>query len=116
MIGLQIQISSHQVYDHLNQVNICVSYTAILSLMDEVSCLHTVPLTKWITDGDVYKFFGDNINKKRKRRDQRSDNKAEMVNMYSILASKSCTPAPSLSHSGTIGKVSDLSPSVSAYM
>ena len=77
--------------------------------MDKVSHLYTAPLTKWIADGDVFKFFGDNINQKRKRRDQRSDNKACMINMYSILTSKSRTPAPSLSHSGTIGKVSDLS-------
>ena len=44
-------------------------------------------------------------------RDQRSDNKAYMkyMYMYSILTSKSRTPAPSLSHCGTTSKVSDLS-------
>ena len=99
-------------YDRFNQVNICVSYPATISLMDQVSLLYTAPLTNWIADGDVFKFFGDNINKKRKRRDQRSDNKANMINMYSILTSKSRTPAPSLSHRGTIGRVSDLSHSV----
>lgn len=99
-------------YDRLSQVNICGSYPATLSAMDEVSRLHTVPLTKWIADGDVIKFITDNVNKKRKKRDERSDNKKEMLNMVSILASKSRTPARSLSHSSTIGKVSDLSPSV----
>ena len=90
-----------------------MSYPATLFLMDDVSSMHTVPLAKWIADGHIPKFFGDNVNKKRKRRDQRSDNQAEMVNMFSILASKSRTPAPSLSHSGTINcKVSELSPSV----
>ena len=54
----------------------------------------------------VHKFFGDNVNKKRKRRDQWSD----MVNMFSVLASRSRTPAPELSHRGTLGKVSDFSP------
>lgn len=78
--------------------------------MDTVSSLHTVPLAKWIADGDIPKFFGDNVNKKRKRRDQRSDNQNEMVNMFSILASKSRTPAPSLSHSGTISQLCRLTP------
>lgn len=99
-------------YDRLSQVNICVSYPATLSLMDEVSCLHTVPLAKWIADGEVTKFITDNVNKKHKRRDERSNNKGEMLNMVSILASKSRTPAPSLSHSGMMSRVSDLSPSV----
>lgn len=91
-------------------MNICVSYPATLSLMDEVSQLHTVPLTRWIANEDVHKFFGDNVNKKRKRRDQRSDTKTDMVNMFSVLASRSRTPAPELSHHGTMGKVSDFSP------
>ena len=101
-----------QMYDRLSQVNLCVSYPATLSVMDEVSRLHRVPLAKWIADGDVTKFITDNVNKKHKRRDERSNNKGEMLNMVSILASKSRTPAPSLSHSGTMGRVSDLSPSV----
>ena len=53
-----------QVYDCLSQVNVCVSYAATLSIMDEVSRLHTVPLAKWIADGDITKFIIDNVNKK----------------------------------------------------
>ena len=47
---------SMQLYDRLNQVNVCMSYPATLSLMDEVSSMHTVPLRQWITDGEVFKF------------------------------------------------------------
>lgn len=79
--------------------------------MDSISCLYTAPLAKWIADGEVFKMFGDNINKKRKRRDERSESKSEMLNMYSILTSKSRTPAHSLSHNGRVSKVSDLTTS-----
>ena len=42
-----------QVYERLNHVNVCISYPATLSLMDEVSSMHTIPLAKWIADGEV---------------------------------------------------------------
>ena len=44
----------------LNHVKLCISYTATLSLMSEISTMHTVPLAKWIADGEVIKFWGDN--------------------------------------------------------
>lgn len=73
-------------YERLNHVNVCISYTATLSLMDEVSSTHTIPLAKWIADGEVVKFWGDNVDKKKKARDVRSDHHGEMVHMYSVLA------------------------------
>ena len=95
-------------YDRLNHVNVSVSYPATLSLMEQVSSMHTIPLRKWIEDGAVIKFWGDNVDKKRKVRDVRSDHQGEMVHMYSILVGKSRTPAPSLSHSGHVSKLSQV--------
>ena len=92
----------------MNHVNVCISYPAILSLMEQVSSMHTIPLRKWIADGAVIKFWGDNVDKKRKVRDARSDNQGEMVHMYSVLVGKSCTPAPQLSHTGHISKLSQV--------
>lgn len=68
--------------------------------MDEVGKLHTVPIQKWIREGIVFKFWGDNVDKQRRVRDYRSDNHGVMVHMYSILAGRSRTPAPELLHTG----------------
>ena len=68
--------------------------------MDDLSQTHTVPLQKWIDEGVVFKFWGDNVEKQLKVRDLRSDHKGEMVHMFSLLAGRSRTPAPELSHSG----------------
>ena len=68
--------------------------------MDDLSQTHTVPLQKWIDEGVVFKFWGDNVDKQLKVRDLRSDHKGEMVHMFSLLAGRSRTPAPELSHSG----------------
>ena len=78
-------------------------------MMDEVSSMHTIPLRKWIADGAVFKFWGDNVDKKQKPRDVRSDHHGEMVHMYSMLAGKSRTPAPQLSHVGHVSKISEVS-------
>lgn len=68
-----------------------MSYPATLRLVDQISKLHQVPIKKWIEDGIIilFQFIGDNVNKKKKVRDERSDNRSEMVNMYSILVVKS---------------------------
>lgn len=68
--------------------------------MDELSHCHTVPLKKWLEEGVVFKFWGDNVDKKRHVRDLRSDNMGEMMHMFSIITGRSRTPAPTLSHSG----------------
>lgn len=94
-------------YSRLNHLNLCVSYTATLKLMDELSLGHTIPLEKWLEDGVIIKFWGDNVDTQRKVRDLRSDNKGELVHMFSLLAGRSRTPAPHLLHSG--GSLSVLS-------
>lgn len=66
--------------------------------MDDLSETHIVPLKKWINEGVVFKFWGDNVDKKKNVRDLRSDNKGEMVHMFSLLAGRSRTPAPELIH------------------
>ena len=66
-------------------MNMCVSYTATLKLMDEVSMLHTVPIKQWIQDGVVFKFWGDNVDKQRRVRDLRSDHMGEMLHMFSLI-------------------------------
>ena len=100
-----------QVYNSLSQVNLCVSYPATLSL-DEVNSMHTVPLRHWITDGEVFKFWGDNVDKKTKVRGARSDLQGQMFCMFSILVGKSYTPATSLSHLGQLSTVSHLLPRI----
>ncbi len=49
----------------------------------ELSLSHTVPLKKWLEEGVVFKFWGDNVDKQRRARDLRSDNKGVMVHMKS---------------------------------
>ena len=80
----------------------CISYPATLRLMDEVGKLHTVPIKKWIRDGTVLKFWGDNVDKQRRVRDYRSDHHGEMLHMYSILVGQSRTPALELLHTGHV--------------
>ncbi len=48
------------------------------------------------------------MDKEQKVRDVRSDNQGEMLHMYSVLIGKSRTPAPALSHSGQISKLSQI--------
>lgn len=74
--------------------------------MDELSLGHTVPLEQWILEGVLFKFWGDNVDKQRKVRDLRSDNKGELLHMVSLIVGRSRTPAPGLSHSD--GKLSAL--------
>ena len=49
-------------YSRLNHLNMCISYSANLKLMDELSLTHTVPLKKWIEEV-AFKFWGDNVDK-----------------------------------------------------
>ena len=79
--------------------------------MDEVSSMHTVPLRQWITDGEVFKFWGDNVDKKQKVRDARSDHMGQMVHMFSVLVGKNSTLVTSLSRSGQLYAAPRLPPS-----
>ena len=85
-----------------------MSYTGTLNFIDEVSKLHTVPLSTWIRNGILIKFWGDNVDTKRGVRDVRSDHHGSMVHMYSILAGRSRTPADHLRSSGCVCQLSEL--------
>lgn len=97
-----------QVYGRLNQLNVCVSYPATLRLMEKVSLLHTVPIQKWIQDGTVFKFWGDNVDRQRRVRDLRSDHQGDMLHMFSLLVGRSRTPAPELSFTGQLSQLADV--------
>lgn len=87
----------------------CVSYPATLRLMDKVSTMHSAPLKQWIGDKEVvFKFWGDNVDKKRKVRDFRIDNQGEMLHMFSILVGRSRMPAPQFPHVGQLSKVTEV--------
>ena len=90
-------------------MNMCVSYHATLWIMDDVSKLHTVPIQRWISDGVVFKFWGDNLDKQQHVRDPRSDHQNEMLHMFSLVVGKSCTPAPELSFTGQLSQLKDSS-------
>ena len=67
-----------------------------------MSKLHKNPIQKWIKEGTTFKFIGNNVDKKRRVRDVRSDNQGEMLHMYSVLAARSRLPSSDLSHSGEV--------------
>ena len=81
-----------------------MSYPATIRLVDEISKQHKVPIQNWVKNSIAFEFIGDNVNKKKRVRDECSDNQSEMVNMYSILASKSRVP----SHLPETGVIADL--------
>ena len=72
-------------FTRLNHLNVALSYTGTLKVIDDVSALHTVPLQQWIASDTPVKFIGDNVNKKRGVRDITSDHQSAMLNMYSML-------------------------------
>jgi len=96
------------VYNRLKHVGVCVSYTATLKLVGDVSQIHTVPLQQWIKDDVIFKFWGDNVDKKRNVRDVRSGNQATMLHMYSLLVGRSRIPGIGLSRVGQVAKLSSL--------
>ena len=66
-------------------------------------------LANWISEGVVFKFWGDNVDKQRCVRDYRSDHHGAMVHMYSILAGRSCTPAKDLLQTGQLSNLTGIS-------
>lgn len=95
-------------YGRLNHMSVCVSYTATLRLIKEVSTFHSAPLKKWIEEGAIFKFWGDNVDKQQKVRDLRSDHKGDMLHMFSILVAKSRTQALHLPQVGQLSKLSEV--------
>lgn len=85
-----------------------MSYSGTLNLLDDISKLHTVPLSKWIRNDIPFKFWGDNVDKKRGVRDVRSDHHGSLLHMYSILAGPSRTPVKDLSSTGCVRPLSQL--------
>ena len=76
--------------------------------MDDLGKLHSVSLQQWISEGVVFKFVGDNVDKQRRVRDYRSEHQGELLHMYSLLVARSRTPAPELIHSGQLSKVMEI--------
>ena len=101
-------------YTRLNHLKVCVSYNATLTLIKEISQHHASPLQQWIADGVIFKFWGDNVDRKRKVRDVRSDHQGEMLHMYSILVgrSRTQTQAEALSRTGSVGSLRSMSSSL----
>ena len=90
----------------------CVSYNATLKLTEDVSKLHKVPVDKWIKEGVVLKFWGDNLDKQQRVRDLRSDNQGEMLHVFSMIIGRSRTPAPELPFTGQIAQLKDALPAL----
>ena len=90
-------------------MNVCLSYNTTLTLIQDISKDHTPPLQQWIADDIIFKFWGDNVDKKKKVRDVRSNHQGDMLHMYSILAGKSRTPEKSLTRTGTVASLKSLS-------
>ena len=74
--------------------------------MDEVSKLHTAPLSQWIADDVPFKFWGDNVDKRGGVQDVHSDHHSSLLHMYSNLAGRSRTPANHLSRTGCVATLS----------
>ena len=89
-----------QVYSQLNHINACISYPATLRLVEDVSKLHSIALEQWIAEGSIFKFIGDNVDKKMGVRDVRIDNQGDMLHMYSLLAARSRLPCLDLPRTG----------------
>jgi len=80
-------------------------------MMNDLSMTHTVPLTKWIQDDSVIKFWGDNVDTQMNVRDLRADNQGGMMHNFSMIVGRSRTPAPELSHKGHISSLDEVTPS-----
>ena len=89
-------------------MSVCVSYSTTLRLIKEVSTFHSAPLEKWIKDGIIFKFWGDNVDKLQKVRDLRSDHKGSMIHMYSKLVARSRTQVLHLQQVGELSKLSEV--------
>ena len=97
-----------QVYSHLNQVGLCVSYPATLVLLDEIAKLHTAPMSRWLATSTPFMFWRENVDKQRSVRDMRSDHRGSLLHMYSILAGSSRTTDPTLNQHGRIASISSV--------
>ena len=83
-----------QVYTRLNHFGVCLSYSAILKLLSEISKRNTAPIQKWIQEGATFKFVGDNVAKLKGVRNITSQNQGHLCHMYSLLVVKNRIPPP----------------------
>lgn len=95
-------------YARLNHVNICTSYSATLELIDALSKFNTAPIKRWMDEGSIFKFWGDNVDKQQKVRDTRSDHKSTMLHMYSIIVARSRTQGSLLPHTGQVSSLDEV--------
>lgn len=75
-----------QVYERLNHLGVTISYCSVINLVKEISRRHTATLRRWITEGYLIKFVGDNVNWQIKVRQVRLDHKDHMQSMYIVIA------------------------------
>ena len=68
-----------------------------MQLIGSVSETYDIPLKRWLNEGRVFKFVSDNLDKKTKVRDYRSNHQGKMVHMYSVIAVATRVPRPDLS-------------------
>lgn len=86
----------------------CVSYRATLRLVAELSTFHSAPLKKWVEEGTVFKFWGDNVDKQQKVRDLQADHKGDMLHWFSVLVARSRTQALQLPRVGQLSKLTEI--------
>ena len=73
------------VYLHLNHVNVCLGYSAVLRLVTEISKCNVLPLQCWLAEGTVVNFIRDNVNKTQGVRDIRSDHHSVMKHISVVV-------------------------------
>ena len=67
-----------------------------------------MPIQQWIKDDVTFKFIGDNVDKKRRVRDVRSDHQGKTLHMFSILAARSRLPPIDLPRTGQVADITSL--------
>ena len=92
-------------------MNVTLSYNATLAAVTKVSRLHKIPLQQWIAEGVTFKFVGDNVDKMKGVRDIRTDHKAELQHMYSMLVVRSRVLSPPPDSRSSTGSYGSLRPS-----
>ena len=75
-------------------------------MMDDLSEIHAAPLNKWIEEGAIFKFWGDNLDMKKNVRDLRANNQGDMVHMFSMVVGRSRITA----HQGQVSSLDEASP------
>ena len=88
------QLIITQVLTRLNHMNVTISYTAMMKLITGISEQHKAPIEKWVNEGTIFQFVGDNVDKTVGVRDIRTDHRSTLVHMYSLLAVRARVDPP----------------------